>query len=143
MIDNNINSAQKGLSRSAKLLVSLLIIAVLGGFIWSQLPRGAYPTDLSRVGSGQPALVLAYDMNYAGGMAVMELMNDIRADYAGKVEFLVAHLGMEDGQAFARLHDAGDGSVLLFNAEGKSVGTLHHPKSVDALRQALDKAFEL
>lgn len=129
--------------RWSKWLITMLIMAVVGSLIWSQLPRGAYPTDLSRVGAGKPALVLAHDANFAAGMAVMELMNVIRDDYAGKVEFLVAHLGMQDGQTFASRHAARDGSVLLFSAEGELVGTLHQPQTVDALRQALAQVFGL
>jgi hypothetical protein len=128
--------------RWSKWLINLLIVAAVGGLIWSQLPRGAYPTDLSRIGAGQPALVLAHDANFAAGMAVMELMNVIRSDYPD-VEFLVAHLGLAEGQAFARQHAAGDGTVLLFSGGGERVATLHHPQSVDDLRQALNQAFNL
>lgn len=129
--------------RWSKWLLTLLVVAAVGSLIWSQLPRGAYPTDLSRVGAGKPALVLAHDANFAAGMAVMELMNVIRDDYAGEVEFLVAHLGMQDGHAFASRHAARDGSVLLFSADGELVDTLHQPQTVDALRQALAQAFGL
>ncbi|MCU0809632.1 MAG: hypothetical protein MUE59_01110 [Thiobacillaceae bacterium] len=128
--------------RWSKWLINLLIVAAVGGLIWSQLPRGAYPTDLSRIGAGQPALVLAHDANFAAGMAVMELMNVIRSDYP-EVEFLVAHLGLAEGQAFASRHAARDGSVMLFSAKGELVDTLHQPQTVDALRQALAQAFGL
>ena len=127
----------------SKWLITLLIMAAVGSLIWSQLPRGAYPTDLSRIGAGKPALVLAHDANFAAGMGVMELMNAIRDDYAGEVEFLVAHLGMQDGQTFASRHAARDGSVLFFSANGELVDTLHQPQTVDTLRQALAQAFGL
>jgi len=127
----------------SKWLITLLIMAAVGSLIWSQLPRGAYPTDLSRIGAGKPALVLAHDANFAAGMAVMELMNVIRDDYAGEVEFLVAHLGMPDGQTFASRHAARDGTVMLFSAKGELVATLHQPQTADALRQALAQAFGL
>ncbi len=131
----------KPLTGWIKFLITLLIIGGVGSFIWSQLPSGAYPTDLSRIGTGQPALVLAFDMNYGGGMAVMELMNEIRGEYTGKVDFLVAHLGMADGQAFANKHGASDGTIMLFTANGTPSGKLYHPQSVDALRQALNNAL--
>jgi hypothetical protein len=143
MTENNTKALPKPLSGWTKFLITLLIIGGVGGFIWTKLPSGAYPTDLSRIGSGQPTLVLAYDMNYAGGMAVMELMNEIRADYAGKVDFLVAHLGMAEGQAFANKHGASDGTVMLFTGDGKPGGKLYQPQSVDALRQALNDALGL
>ena len=143
MKSDNPSARHAAWPRWSKWLITLLIMAGVGSLIWSQLPRGAYPTDLSRVGAGKPALVLAHDANFAAGMAVMELMNVIRDDYAGEVEFLVAHLGIPEGQAFAGRYAAGDGSVLLFSATGALVGTLHQPQTVDALSQALAQVFGL
>lgn len=91
------NITTKSASRWRTRAIVLLSFLVVVGLIWSQLPRGAYPTDIARVGAGRPALVLAFDMNYGGGAAPMELMNAVRRDYAERVDFLVAHLGMADG----------------------------------------------
>jgi len=76
-------------------------------------------------------------------MAVMELMNGIRGDYAEQVEFLVAHLGMADAQEFASRHAARDGTVLLFAGDGSRVGVLHQPRSTGELHRALAQAFSL
>lgn len=130
---------RKGLPRWAKGLIYLLIIGAVGALAWSQLPRGGYPTDLTRIGQGQPALVLAYDNNSMGGMEVMALLDDLRGDYAGRVELLVAQLSMEDGHAFAQRHGAANGSVMLFLGAGAHVRTLHMPNS-HMLRVALDEA---
>jgi len=119
----------------------LLGLAGVGVLLWQALPRGAYPTDLSRVGAGRPVLVLAHDTNYVGSAEVMELMNGIRADYEGRVDFLVAHLALADAQAFAARHAASDGTVLLFAGDGRRVGVLYQPKSADELRRALAQAF--
>lgn len=128
-------------ARWKKRLLTMLFIVGIASFLWSQLPDGGYPTDVSLIGKGRPALVLAQDANYMGGMTVMYLMNEIRDEYADRIDFLVAHLGMADGQAFARSHDAGDGVVLLFSGDGTPVGTLHQPQSATELRLALNKAF--
>lgn len=127
--------------RWAKPLLTLAFLAITAVFLWQALPGKAYPTDLTRIGSGRPALVLAHDTNYVGSATVMELMNDIRADYEGRVDFLVAHLGLEDAQAFAERHGASDGTVLLFSSDGQRVGLMHHPQSTDELRRALSQAF--
>lgn len=124
-----------------KRLWILAFIAAVGSFVWSQLPDGSYPTDLTRIGAGRPALVLAHDSNYAGGMAVMSLMNEIRHDYAERVDFLVAHLGMADGQAFARRHGIRDGAVVLFSGDGQKLGVIDQPQDVEALRRALSQGF--
>jgi len=119
----------------------LLAIGVVVALLWRQLPGAAYPTDLSRVGAGSPSLVLVKDGNYVSGAEVMELMNGIRADYAGRVDFLVAPLALADAQAFAKSHAARDGTVLLFAGDGRRVGVLHQPRSQDDLRRALAEAF--
>ena len=123
-----------------RLLILLGMLAV-GGYVWQQLPGAGYPTDLTRVGAGTPTLVLAHDSSYLGGAAVMELMNDLRGDYAGRVDFLVAHLQMADGAAFARRFGAQDGTVMLFGADGRSLGILHMPRSVGELKGALDQSL--
>jgi len=128
-------------SRWRNRLFTILFIVGVSSFIWSQLPDGSYPTDLSKIGTGRPTLVLAHDSNYSGGMEVMYLMNEIRDDYTGRVDFLVAHLGMADGQEFARRHGARDGVVLLFSGDGRNVSVLNQPQSIDELRLALNQAF--
>jgi hypothetical protein len=125
-----------------RLIVTAAIVAV-GSLIWSQLPKGSYPTDLSRIGQGQAALVLAIDGNYSGGASVMELLNTVRHDFADSVQFLVASLALPSGQAFARQHQASDGMVLLFDAEGRRVAVLYTPQTQDELRKALRQALGL
>jgi hypothetical protein len=129
--------------KARKFVLTTLVATAVGGFIWSQLPSGAYPTDLSRIGSGRPAVVLAQDGNYVGGMAVMELLNAIRGDYAERIDFLVAPLAVADAREFAGRHGAADGTVLLFDASGRRVRLLHQPQTTDELRQALAQAFGL
>ena len=124
-----------------KRLLILTFIVGFGSFVWNQLPDGGYPTDLTKIGAGRPALVLAHDSNYTGGMAVMSLMNEIRHDYAERVDFLIAHLGMPDGQEFARRHGASDGVVVLFSGDGRRLGMLEQPQSIEELRLALNQRF--
>lgn len=119
------------------------VIFGLGAFVWSRLPKGSYPTDLSRIGQGKAVLVLTMDSNYLGGASVMTLMNDVRHDFADSVQFLVASLALADGQAFARQHQAGDGTVVLFDGNGRRLAVLHTPQTKDELRQALQQAFGL
>lgn len=125
-----------------RLTVTAALVAV-GSLVWNQLPKGSYPTDLSRIGQGQAALVLAIDSNYSGGASVMELLNAVRHDFADSVQFLVASLALPNGQAFADQHQAGDGTVLLFDAKGQRVAVLHAPKTQDELRKALRQALGL
>ncbi len=129
----------KSLSRRGKWLIYLAIFGAIGALIWSQLPRGAYPTDLTRVGKGRPALVLAYDINSMGGMSVMGLLDVLRGEYADRVEFLVADLGVPDGRDFAQRHDAINGTVMLYSADGSHMRTIHLPLNTEILRHALEQ----
>jgi hypothetical protein len=117
------------------------VIAAAVVLAWSQLPKGSYPTDLSSIGQGQAAVVLAMDSHYLAGAAVMNLMHDVRAEYGHSVHFLVASLALPDGQAFAARHQASDGTVLLFDARGQRVAVLHAPQTQQELRQAVRDAF--
>ncbi|MFO7543807.1 MAG: hypothetical protein R6W97_13500 [Thiobacillus sp.] len=55
------SAPHKGLPLWGKGLIYVFIVVAVGALIWIQLPRGSYPTDLTRIGNGRPALVLAYE----------------------------------------------------------------------------------
>jgi hypothetical protein len=128
----------QGMPRKIKWLIYLAISGLVVALIWSQLPRSPYPTDLERIGQGQPALVLAYDIQSMGGMAVMGMMDDLRGEYAERIDFLVAPLGAPNGRAFGQRHDAINGTVVLFSAKGAAVNTVHLPENTAELQKALD-----
>jgi hypothetical protein len=132
------NVQHQGLSRMRKWLIYLAIIGGVLALVWSQLPRSPYSTDLARIGQGQPALVLAYDIQSMGGMEVMGMMDDLRGAYAERIAFLVAPLGAPHGQAFGTRFGATNGSVVMFSATGSLVGTLHLPANTAELQKALD-----
>ena len=134
------SAALKSPPRWVTRLGYLVFFVAMGAFIWSQLPRGAYPTDLSRIGAGQPALVLAYDISSMGGMEAMRLLDSLRDEYGSRVAFLVADLGVPDGQALAQRHSATSGTVMTFAANGNHLHTLNYPMTTAMLRDALDSA---
>jgi hypothetical protein len=131
-----------GMPRWAKGLITVAVIVAAAMLILAQLPRGALSTDLSRVGQGVSALVVARDINYVAGGEVMDLMNEMRPHYGDRLEFLVAHLGRPEGQDFARRHGARDGTVVLLAGDGSRLATLHAPKTEAEIRGALE-AFNI
>jgi len=128
----------QAMPRKIKWLIYLAISGLVVALIWSQLPKGPYPTDLERIGQGQPALVLAYDIQSMGGMEVMGMMDDLRGEYAGRIAFLVAPLGAPHGYAFGQRFDAINGTVVLFSAKGAAVNTVHLPADTAELQRALE-----
>jgi hypothetical protein len=131
----------KGPSKWRRSLIYLFFFGALTALIISQLPRGSYSTELARVGNGLPALVLAYDLNSMGAMEVMKLMDEVRDDYAGRAEFLVADLGTPQGFQFARRHNGINGTVMFYSGEGSHVRTIHVPPDTETLRFGLDEAL--
>jgi hypothetical protein len=117
---------------------TLIIVAstvLIGTVLWLLLPKGSFSNDLTRVGQGQPALVMLREVHVMGGDRVMEQMLLIQAEFQDSVEFLVVHTGHPDGQAFAAEHNISDGSLVLFDAQGQVLGRSARPESADALRQ--------
>ncbi len=127
------------LPRKRKWPIYLAVSGLVAALIWSQLPRNPYPTDLARIGQGQPALVLAYDILSTGGMEVIVMMDALRAEYAERIEFLVAPLGAPHGRAFGQRYNAINGTVVLFSAKGAAVRTMHLPANTAELRDALEE----
>ncbi|MBL7000981.1 MAG: hypothetical protein ISR73_14035 [Gammaproteobacteria bacterium] len=130
-----------GLPVWKKRLIYLFFFAALVALIVSQLPSVSYSTDLTRVGNGRPALVLAYDINSTGGMDVMKIMDTLRDDYIDRVEFLIADLGTPQGNQFAKRHNSINGTVMLYSAKGTYVRTIHLPPNTETLRYGLDEAL--
>jgi hypothetical protein len=129
-----------GMPRWGKWLAYLGVIVAVGALIWSQLPRAAYSTDLTRIGKGRPALVLAYDIQSMGGMTGMGLLDNLRGEYGDRLEFLVAELGVPVGRDFAQQFGAINGTVTLLSGDGTHLRTIHPPIAADMLRQAVEEA---
>lgn len=131
-----------GKSRWVKVLIGLLVIVGAGVFLVTQLPGRPFSTDLTRIGGGTPALVVARDSNYMAGADVMDLINLFRSHYEDRVEFLAVHMGHPDGQAFARRHQMQDATVILFNAAGEPLERWHGPQTAEGLEAALRAMLE-
>ena len=128
----------QGFARARKWLIYTAIIVGVLALVWSQLPRSPYSTDLTRIGQGQPTMVLAYDIQSMGGMAVMGMMDELRDEYTDRIAFLVAPLGAPHGHAFGRRFDAENGSVVLFSANGDALSPVYTPQNTGELKAALE-----
>jgi hypothetical protein len=129
-------------SRWIRTLVILASTVLIGTVLWLLLPKGSFSSDLTRVGLGQPTLVMLRELHVMGGDLVMEQMLHIHPEFESSVEFLVVHTGHPDGQAFARDHNISDGSLVLFDANGEVLGRSARPDSPDALRQFITGLLE-
>lgn len=124
-----------------KFAVSVIgLLALLAAvFVATGLLKAPMGADLSVVGNGRPALVLAYE-NYspAGGDALNRL-KEVRADYEDRLQFVVADLGTPQGRAFAGRFNLTDGVAVFMAGNGEALGALAIPANEDALRRELDR----
>ncbi len=121
-----------------KWLVTGICLAVVLAILWQLAPRSAFPSDLSITGQGRPALVMVRDVGIMGGEQVMELMDQVHPDYEQTMDFLVVQTGHPDGRRFAERHNAGDGTVVLLDGQGRAVDALVRPATAEALRDFID-----
>jgi len=132
-------NAQSG-SAVSRRLVTLAIIgaALAAGVLW--LPKG-FSGDTSKIGQGVPVAVLTHDRNTVYSQEVMDLMNKVRNDYAGRFEFVVVDLGSEKDRPFLQQQRLSSASLLLFGPDGRRLGAVDNATEEHALRAALDRVL--
>lgn len=122
-------------SRIIKPLIVLICLAVIGAVLWQLLPKASFSSDMSQVGQGKPALVMLREVHVVGGELVMDQMQAVYPEFENDVVFLVIHTGHPDGQQFANTHNIRDGSLVLFDAQGRPLGVSGRPDNINELRQ--------
>ncbi|MCC5888366.1 MAG: hypothetical protein JJT88_18175 [Gammaproteobacteria bacterium] len=128
---------------SKQTLITLAVVLLAGAVIIALLPKGGYNSDVSQVGQGTPAVVLAFE-NYApASMDAMALFDRVRRDYQDSVMFLVADLGTPRGRSFADRHQAFSGVVMTFRADGTLAGRGLLESGEAGLRQRLQRELGL
>jgi len=96
---------------TAVFIAGILAVAVLN------LPKG-FDTNLSKIGTGKPALVFFYDSNLLISNQQAREMNKVRESLAEELHFLIADIGRPDAQLFMKQHQAARVQLLFFAADG-------------------------
>jgi len=122
------------------LLITLVAIAAFMVIAITLLPKG-FSHDTSIIGKGSNVVVLAHDKNTIYSLNLMGMLNDVRDDYAGRVEFLVVDSGSSDDRVFILKERAGPGELLLFGKDGVKREVLINIYDETILRAALDDVF--
>ena len=127
------------------LLIKVIIALVILGVLWlavSNLPRG-YSRDLTQIGKGKNVVVQVHDHNLVGSIDLMETLNKVRPEYAATVEFVVADLLTQEGQAFATQHNVSSVTLIFFAPDGTRRGAIQGAQDPNSLRNSLNQAFNL
>ncbi|MDX1569697.1 MAG: hypothetical protein R3200_04365 [Xanthomonadales bacterium] len=120
-----------GIAASFAVLAGLVFLVTVG--IGSPVS-----TDLSAIGKGKPALVLAYENYSPAGGEALNRMGQVKGDYESRIEFLVADLGVPAGQAFADRHRLDNGQAMFLTPDGRPLRAMSIPAEEQALRTLLD-----
>ena len=135
------NRTQTGSALRTTLITIAATIAVLA-FLITRLPQG-FSDDLSKIGRGSNIAVLVHNKSTVRSQNLMSLLNQVRPDYAGKVEWLVADIDTESGKAFVREQQVKDSILVFFGPDGTRRGVLEGAVDENGLRVALVNAFSL
>ena len=127
-------TAAKG-SRKVRWVVGgiLLMIAAAAAM---NLPRG-YSDDLSRIGKGKAAVVLVRDKDAVQSFDLMDVMNGIRDQYAGRVEFLLTDFNTPEGREFISSKGGARVTLVVLDANGKMLNVLYPPQTAESVQQAI------
>lgn len=121
-------------------LITLALVILTAIIAVSLLPRG-FSEDTSLIGQGTNVLLVVHDSNTLQSGETMAAMNEIRDDYAGRLEFIVADIKTPEGKAFADKHGLQPTALVFFSATGENLQTLYSPQTGESLRQELRKIF--
>jgi hypothetical protein len=127
---------QAGSATRTSLIVVLVVCALLATAVML-LPKG-FSGNLSKIGQGSVVVVLTHDKNTVGSMQFMALLNKVRSDYAGKVDFLAVDIATSEGQAFIRQQGVGAAVLVMFGPDGVRRGVLGGGIAEKDLRSTLD-----
>ena len=130
---------QNGFARFTNLVILLTVCAILVAAIML-LPKG-FSNDLSKIGQGSVVLVLTHDKDTVGGMLAMELLNTVRSDYEGLIDFLAVDVNASQGHAFTRQQGVGSVVFVLFGPDGSRLDVLSAGISEKELRSVLNAAL--
>ncbi len=127
-------------SLRSKLIIFAAIVLGIAVAV-SLLPRG-FPQDTSIIGKGVNVVVLVYDPNLVQSGETITAMNEVRDEYEGHLEFIVASINTPSGKTFIDAHGVRPPALLFFAASGERLQTLYSPQDGKSLRNNLDAVFK-
>jgi hypothetical protein len=130
--------AQAGATRNTRKIrwIVAALLLLIAATVAMKLPRG-YSDDLSQIGKGRAAVVLVRDRDAVESMQLMNVVNEIRGQFAGRVVFLLTDYDTPEGRAFIAAHNAARITLVLFDPSGKEVKVLTAPQTPASLQKEI------
>lgn len=133
---------QKGAALRSSLITIAIVVAALA-IAATQLPRG-FSGDVSVIGQGAPVVVLVHNKESVQSQTLMTLLNRVRTDYGGRVEFVVVDIVTGAGKSFLDAHRLDDSvALILFDGNGGMRGVVPNVEDEVRLRSLLNDTFSL
>lgn len=130
------------MGKKAVVVVVSIIALIAAGYLFVISAGKPIGTDISVVGQGKPAIVLAYE-NYSpmGGEALSRL-RDVRDNYSSRLDFVVADLGTPQGRDFANRHQLIDGVAVFLDQSGQQMQVTRIPSQEAELNELLESMLD-
>lgn len=123
-------------------VLTILAIILLLAFVIAKLPRG-YSDDVSKIGQGANIMVLVHNKDSVHSLNLMGLMDKVRGDYKGEVEFLVVDVATPPGRSFADKQQLNHSTLAFYGPDGQRRELLFGVENEAGLRMAIDQVFAL
>lgn len=117
--------------------VTLVALVALGYLLTTGVGK-PISTDLSVIGQGKPALVLAYENFSPAGGDALNRLRKVRSDYGSRLDFVVADMGTPQGRAFANRYQLVDGQAVFLKQDGQPLRVTSIPADERELRSRLE-----
>ncbi len=117
-----------------RLMIGLGVLALPALLVGLEIHDRLQRSDLSVIGTGQPVVVQAHDPQCPNCRSLLDNAETAHADFQDEVAFRVVDLNTNEGRAFARKHDVGKVTLVIFDKEGEVDNTLRGVQSVEQLR---------
>jgi hypothetical protein len=138
---SDVDSQTGAPARAGKIKWAVIgLLLLVAAIVIMNLPRG-FSDDLTRIGKGKAAVVLVRDKSAVQSFDLIDMMNGIRDQYAGKVEFLLTDFNTPEGRAFMTANGAERVTVTVFDANGSKVNILYPPQTAESMQQAIAAAL--
>lgn len=120
-------------------IIAITLVALIAmGYFFTVSGGKPISADLSVIGQGKPAIVLAYENHSPTGGEALNRLRKIRSDYDSRLDFVVADLGTPQGQQFAGRYGLLDGQAVFLTSDGTPLEVTYIAEKESELRGSLD-----
>lgn len=123
-------------------VIAVLVALAGGGYFLATGAGKPIGTDLSVVGQGKPALVLAYENYSPTGGEALNRLRKVQSDFESRLEFAVADLGTPQGRAFAERYKVNNAYALFLSQDGQPLQVTAIPADEQELRNHLESTLK-